>query len=44
MADALDDFTRENIETMSWLVAWVRLDLETEGLLQRDAALVTRIA
>ena len=40
----LDVFTRENIESLSWHVAWVRLDLESEGILARDAAYVTRIA
>lgn len=44
VAASLDDFTRESIESLSWQVAWVSLDLQQEGLLQRDAALVTRIA
>lgn len=44
VAASLDDFTRESIEALSWQVAWVSLDLQQEGLLQRDAALVTRIA
>ena len=40
---ALDPHTRDTIESLSWHVAWVRLDLETEGLLKRDAAYVERI-
>jgi hypothetical protein len=40
---ALDPMTRESVESLSWLIAWVRLDMETEGLLKRDAAFVTRI-
>lgn len=44
VASALDDFTRENIDSLCWQVAWVSLDLQQEGLLERDAALVTRVA
>jgi hypothetical protein len=43
VAERMDVVTRENVESLSWLVAWVRLDLEQEGLLMRDAAVVTRI-
>ena len=41
---ALDPHTRDTIESLSWHVAWVRLDLEAEGILARDAAYCTRIA
>lgn len=41
---ALDVFTRENLESLSWQVAWVLLDLQHEGVLKRDAGYVTRIA
>jgi hypothetical protein len=43
VAETLDVVTRENIESLCWLVAWVRLDLANEGILTRDAALVTRL-
>jgi hypothetical protein len=43
VAEQMDVVTRENVESLSWLVAWVRLDLEQEGILTRDAALVTRV-
>lgn len=43
VAEHMDVITRENVESLSWLVAWVRLDLEQEGLLTRDAAAVTRV-
>ncbi|MCA8947840.1 MAG: hypothetical protein KDB29_16515 [Planctomycetes bacterium] len=40
---ALDPHTRDTIESLTWHVAWVRLDLQSEGILERDAAFVTRI-
>lgn len=43
VAEHMDVVTRENMESLSWLVAWVRLDLEAEGVLVRDAAMVTRL-
>jgi hypothetical protein len=43
VAEQLDVTTLRNVESLSWLVAWVRLDLENEGLLLRDPAVVTRV-
>jgi hypothetical protein len=41
--DHLDVVTRENIDNLSWQVAWVLLDMRHEGVLARDAACVTRV-
>lgn len=43
VAEHLDVVTRKNIESLVWHVAWVRLDLDHEGVLSRDAALVVRL-
>lgn len=40
---ALDPHTRDTIQSLSWHVAWVRLDMQAEGILSRDAAFVERI-
>ncbi|MCB9893632.1 MAG: hypothetical protein H6839_04210 [Planctomycetes bacterium] len=41
--DHLDVVTRDSIESLAWHVAWVRLDLDAEGVMARDAALVIRL-
>lgn len=43
VADALDPVTRESVESLTWLVAWVRLDMEAEGLLKKEAGFVERL-
>ncbi|MBZ0134852.1 MAG: hypothetical protein K8I27_00600 [Planctomycetes bacterium] len=41
---ALDVVTRDSLDSLSWLVAWVSLDLQQEGVLSRDAGFITRVA
>lgn len=42
--EALDVVTRDSIDSLSWLVAWVSLDLQQEGVLSRDAGFITRVS
>ncbi|MCA8914853.1 MAG: hypothetical protein KDB90_05535 [Planctomycetes bacterium] len=41
--EQLDAATRGSINSLVWLVAWVRLDLEVEGVVTRDAVWVKRV-